>query len=217
MRRIGAAVLALVLGIGATGCGESKYRYISNAAEEVALKVPRDWAVYDLPTTRDDRISPDAPEEVELLWSKGFDADPDAPSPDHLGAVRDYKAAGVEHPVGVVSVYQVQGSYNQNLSLTSVRTVPLGFDPLYVKDDAKDLVEIISYEPLTARNGLQGSRVLFNMRPSPSDAWRTFDMTTYFDQGRFRMYTFTVGCLSPCFKDAEQRLRDIAGSWSVRP
>lgn len=216
MRRIGAAVLALVLSIGATGCAESKYRYITNGAEKVAIKVPRSWAVYDLPVGRQDRLSPDAPEEVELLWSKGFDADPN-PDPAHLAATTDYGTLAVEHPVGVVSIYQVDGSFNQKLSLTTARTVPLGFDPLYVQDDIKDLVEIISYEPIAERNGLQGSRVLFNMRPSSDADWRTFDMTTYFDQGRFRMYTFTVGCLSPCFKESEQRLRDIAGSWSVRP
>jgi hypothetical protein len=215
MRRIGPVLLTLALGVGVTGCSASKYHFVSDGTERVAFKVLRNWRVYDLPTGRSDRLSPDSPEDVQLVWSKGFDADP-APDPAHLDAVTNYGATSVSYPVGVANVYEVQGTYNQKLSLTVARTVPLGFDPLFVQDDTSDLVEIIDFQPLPASNGLQGSRVIFNERPNAQADWRTFDMITYIDQGRFRMYTFTIGCLGPCFKDNEARISDIAASWSVR-
>ena len=62
--------------------------------------MPRSYTVYDLPTGRDDRLSPDSPEDVELLWSKGFDAsiepDPSLRSPQSLkNPVRIEAHAGV--------------------------------------------------------------------------------------------------------------------------
>jgi hypothetical protein len=214
------AVLSLAAALAAgtlagAACGESQSKYVGNGSENAYFKVPRAYELFDLPTGRDDRLQPENPEEVELLWSVGFDADDD-PAVENVQAARDYDVA-VDSPVGIASIYQVQGSYNQQLSLTTLRTVPLGFDPLYVQDDAEDLVEIIDFAPLRGDTGLQGSRVLFNMRPTVDDPWRTYDMTTYFDQGRFRMYTFTVGCSAPCFKDREAEIRRVTSSWTVEP
>ena len=145
------------------------------------------------------------------------DADPESRVPGLMHVKLGDYHVGVDAPVGVADIYQVQGSYNQKLSMTIARAVPLGFDPLYVADEVKDFVEIIRYEFIQPGDGLQGSRVLFNMRPSSTDPWRTFDMTTYFDPGRFRLYTFTVGCLATCFKDREDSLAKLVASWKVQP
>jgi hypothetical protein len=216
MRRIAGVVLGLLLVAGAASCGQSKYHIVANGQEKAYFKLPRDWKVYKLPTGRSDRLSPNAPEDVELLWSVGFDGDP-VPDQDHLGAATSFESPGTDYPVGVASVYLVQGSFNQNVSLAAARAAPLGFDPLNVPDDVKDLVEVLSYEPARRDDGLHGSRVRFNMRPNAAAPWRTYDMTTYFDPGRFRMYTFVIGCLGPCFRDRDHQIADIANSWSVTP
>ena len=212
MRRPAALLLVCALAAAGAACSDSKYRYVVNSGEKVSFKVPRSWKVYSLPTGAQDRISPDNPDEVELLWSSGFDASP-LPSKDNLAAMTDYGRVTVDHPVGVASVYQIQGTYNQRVSLTGARTVPLGVDPLFVPDDVRSLVEIIEYAPVTDFRGLQGTRVLFNLRSTSDAPWSTYDMLTLVDQGRFRLYTFIVGCTGPCFESSRRQLTEIARSW----
>lgn len=212
MRRPATLLIACALAVGAASCAESKYRYVVDSAEKVSYKVPRSWRVYSLPTGAQGRIAPDNPDEVELLWSSGFDAAPD-PSEDHLAAMTDYGRLTVDHPVGVANVYQIQGSYNQRVSLTGARTVPLGVDPLFVPDDVRSLVEIIDYKPVTNFRGLQGTRVVFNLRATSDAPWSTYNMLTLIDQGRYRLYTFTVGCTGACYESSRRQLTEIASSW----
>ena len=208
-RALGAGLLVVAL---AAGCAEPKYHYVVNGAENVSYKVPRGWQTFSLPTGAVDRLSPDSPGDVQLLWSTGFDADPNA-SEAHLAAVTNYGQTVVEHAVGIANVYQIQGSFNQRVSLTEARKAPLGVDPLYVPEGVQSLVEIIKYEPVKRFRGLQGSRVQFNMRARSDAPWSTYDMLTFFDQGNFRLYTFTVGCIGRCFEDSKATLADIIDSW----
>ena len=212
MRRFGAIAAALLLGGLAAGCASPKYHYVVNGAENVSFKVPRGWSTFSLPTGADDRLSPDTPGDVKLLWSSGFDADPNSDA-EHLAAVTNYGQTIVEHAVGIANVYEIQGSYNQKISLTEARKAPLGVDPLYVPDGVQSLVEIIKYEPIKRFRGLQGSRVQFNLRARGDAPWSTYDMLTFFDQGNFRLYTFTVGCIGRCFQDAKSVLADVIDSW----
>ena len=202
--------------VGASACTQSTYKFLANGAEGVSLRVPRGWATFTVPTGAEGRLSPDSPGDVKLLWSVGFDASP-TPDIQHLAAVDNYGQKTVDHPVGVIAVYQVQGTYNQKLSLTEVRAAPLGVDPMFVSDNVKSLVEIISYEPAKRRDGLQGSHVVFNLRSTDSAPWSTYDMRTFFDQGHYRMYTLIIGCLGPCFKQNQNRISSISASWRIQP
>jgi len=216
MRRLGPVALAFVMMLGAASCTQSTYRFISNGAEQVSLKLPRSWTTYPQSSGIEGRLAPDSPGDVKLLWSVGFDASP-TPSKAHLAAVDDYGKKTVDHPVGVVSVYQVQGGYNQKLSLTEARSAPLGVDPMYVSDSVKSLVEIVKYEPAKRSDGLQGSHVVFNLRSNGNAPWSTYDMRTYFDQGHYRMYTLIIGCLGPCFEQAKNRIAAVSASWRIKP
>jgi hypothetical protein len=212
MRRLGASAVAVALAIGVGACAEAKYRYIVSGSEDVSFKVPSDWTTYSLPTGADDRIAPDSPGDVQLIWSSGFDADPNA-DVEHLKAMTDFGQVLVLHPVGVANVYQIQGSYNQKVSLTEARKAALGVDPLYVSDDVRSLVEVIEYKPLTRFRGLQGTRVRFNLRVRADAPWSTYDLIALIDQNRYRMYTFIVGCIGTCFQDNQSALDEVVNSW----
>lgn len=196
----------------ATGCGESKYQVVHNGGERTYLKAPRDWTVFPIETGRVDRIDPQYGEDVRLIWSRVFDASAE-PTADHYADA--VGLAKLDEPVAALNVYEVQGSYNQRLSLSEARSAPLGFDPLFVGDEIKDLVEVVQYTPLEAGDGLQGSRVVFNTRRDDASQWNTYDMVTAFDQGRFRMYTLVVGCSGACFEDNRSQISNIVTSWKV--
>ena len=204
----GVGLAALVL----AGCGTPAFRVVSNGKEHTYAKVPRDWAVIPIETGRVDRLDPAFGEDVELIWSVGLDA---AASPDagHFQQLVNYEP--LDEPTGVLSVYQIQGSYAQKVSLTEARMVPLAVDPLFVGDEVKDLVEIVDYQPFAPSDGLQGSRVVFNMRPQPDAPWSTYDLVTSFDQSRARMYTLVVGCSGECFKANRHTISQLVSSWKV--
>lgn len=204
--------MVLALAVSSAACAEAKYRYVVSGPENVSFRVPRQWSTFSQPTGADDRLAPDSPGDVQLIWSKGFDADPNAKQ-EHLDAMSNFGQVVVEHPVGLANVYQIQGSYNQKVSLTEARKAALGVDPLYVSSDVQSLVEVISYKPLTKFRGLQGSRVRFNLRTRSDAPWSTYDLIALIDQNRYRMYTFIVGCIGHCFQDHQSELDEIVNSW----
>jgi hypothetical protein len=207
-------LVAIALGLAGAlvlaSCGENKYTYIDNGEENTYIRVPSAWKVFDV---NGDGVRPAAlPDSVETIWHVAFDASA-KPSVKHTTAIDALPPTSVDKPVGQLQIYNVQGSFNQELSLTTARSTVLGIDPLGVPDDVKDLVEIVSYTPI-ARDGLQGSRVVYNLH-NEGDPWQTVDATTLFDQSRNRFYVLRIGCTSSCFKDNQDAISQIATSWKV--
>ena len=212
MRRLGALMIAATLAAGVAACSESKYTFVVSGGENVSFKIPREWRVFSMPTGAQDRLAPDSPGDVDLLWSRGFDGDPN-PAEKHVAAMTNYGQVTVYHPVGLANVYQIQGSYNQKVSLTEARKAILGVDPMYVSSDVQSLVEILEYEPVTRFGDLQGSRVRFNLRSTSDAPWSTYEMIALIDQGNYRMYTMIVGCIGTCFEESSREIAEIIDSW----
>jgi hypothetical protein len=202
----GAIVLAVLLG----ACGGSKWTYVDNGTENTYIRVPNKWKVFNI-DAEDDRPSA-FPDTVESVWHVAFDA-AEKPSVKNTDALDALPPASVDKPVGQLQIFQVTGSFNQELSLTTARSAALGIDPLGVPDEVKDLVEIVDYTPI-AHDGLQGSRVVYNLH-NEGEPWQTVDATTLFDQSRNRFYVLRIGCTSECFRNNQQAINDIATSWKV--
>src|SRR5512132_3763486 len=134
-------------------------------------------------------------------------------SDNHITAIDALSPTSIDDPDGELQGYNVQGSVNHVIKLSTARSTVLGIDPLGVPDDVKDLVEIVSYTPI-AKDGLQGSRVVYNLH-NEGDPWQTVDATTLFDQSRNRFYVLRIGCTSECFKNNQQAISDSASSWKV--
>lgn len=199
-----AALLAL------SSCGSAKFDYVDNSAENTYIRVPNEWEVF---TVEGGGVRPEAfPDSVESVWHVAFDAS-EKPSLENTAAIDALPPSSVDQPVGQLQIFDVQGSFNQELSLTTARTTALGLDPLGVPDDIKDLVEIVSYTPLS-QDGMQGSRVVYNLH-NEGEPWQTVDATTLFDQSRNRFYVLRIGCTSECFRENQDDISEIATSWKV--
>jgi hypothetical protein len=209
-RRVLGAVsgAAAVLALGS--CGENKFSYVDNSAENTYIRVPNEWKVF---TVEGGGVRPEAfPDSVESVWHIAFDAS-QKPSLDNTAAIDALPPSSVDEPVGQLQIFDVTGSFNQELSLTTARSTALGIDPLGVPDEIKDLVEIVSYTPLS-QDGMQGSRVVYNLH-NEGEPWQTVDATTLFDQSRNRFYVLRIGCTSECFRDNQDDISEIATSWKV--
>jgi hypothetical protein len=200
------AALAVALG----ACGSAKWTYVDNGSENTYIRVPHQWKVFNVVKDND---RPDAfPDTVESVWHIAFDAS-EKPSLKNTDALDALPPDSVDKPVGQLQIFQVTGSFNQELSLTTARSSALGIDPLGVPDEVKDLVEIVNYTPI-AHDGLQGSRVIYNLH-NEGQPWQTVDATTLFDQSRNRFYVLRIGCTSECFRTNQHAISDIASSWKV--
>ena len=208
--RTGTAAAVIGLAALASACGSAKFNYVDNNAENTYIRLPTEWKVF---TAEGGGVRPEAfPDTVESVWHVSFDAS-EKPSVENAAALDALPPASVDKPVGQLQIFNVQGSFNQELSLTSARTTALGIDPLGVPDDVKDLVEIVTYAPI-AHDGLQGSRVVYNLH-NEGEPWQTVDATTLFDQSRNRFYVLRIGCTSECFKQNQDAISEIANSWTV--
>ncbi len=199
--------------IGLAACGQGKTKVVSDAAEKTFFQVPRSWTSFPIPTGVADRLPSKFGEDVTPVWDVVFDSSPD-PDVQRAGDLDKLDVSALDHPVGRAVIYQVAGSFLQQLSLSSARESVIGADPLFIGDDVKDLWEIVDYQPASS-NRLEGSRVVFNFRQSVNEPWQTYDVTTLFDQSSSRMYVLRVACSSKCFELNKNRIFDITKSWTV--
>ena len=59
------------------------------------------------------------------------------------------------------------------------------------------MIRVRMRKPPVAHDGLQGSRVVYNLH-NQGEPWQTVDATTLFDQSRNRFYVLRIGCTSEC-------------------
>ena len=160
--------------------------------------LPHEWKVF---TANGDGVRPGRlPGHVESVWHVSFDAST-KPSVENTTAIDALPPASVDKPVGQLQIYNVQGSFNQELSLSTARSTVLGIDPLGVPDDVKDLVEIVSYTPI-ATDGLQGSRVVYNLTTRASPGRRSTPR-----RSSTRAATASTCCGSGARRPASRRTR----------
>jgi hypothetical protein len=212
-RAVAAGAVAAALALSA--CGGAKYDYVSNSSEQLFFKVPKSWELYRFTDADEEGRLPGLPETFEQLWRVGFDAASE-PAPENVALIDQLPPESLDAPVGQARVYSVNTlSARDSLSLSGVRELAVGVDPLNVPDNLANLIEVVDFTGLDERNGVQGSRVVFNVRGAPEEPWQTVDLTTMYDVGRARMYVFTVACSATCFEQNQTSIFDVTTSWKV--
>jgi hypothetical protein len=212
---LGAVAVAGAVVLGA--CGGAKYEYVSNSSEQLYFKVPRGWELYRFTDSDTEGRLVGLPESFEQVWRVGFDA-ADEPDPSNVAQLDAVPPDTLEQPVGQARVFAVNSAAARDgLSLAAARELALGFDPLNAPDDLSNLVEVVDFLSLDERNGVQGSRVVFNVRNSVDDPWQTMDVTTMYDVTKARLYMFTVACSASCFEQNQNSIFDVTTSWKVEP
>ena len=103
----------------------------------------------------------------------------------------------------------------EDLSVTFARTyLAGGFDPIQPPEPLQNEIELISYQDVAPRDGVVGSRVVYNMQVEPGK-WTTYDQTSMIDVAARRVYLLEMKCSSACFKQARTQIAEIADSWQV--
>lgn len=227
---MGAAVLALVL---ATGCSESKFRYVSNSDINTYLKVPADWEEYK----QDDLVQAEigaarqANQPSSLIdvlinrqfqWRMAFDGDPQ-PSVEHTLAL-------AEEPVVEVSVRALGQEEHDQVSLASLRNVIVNYDEMKaeaqsglsgsgvgVAGEPTKTFRPIDEEELNFDGGVRGIRLRYVLRPNATSPFYAFDQTTLVDSRSERLYVLLIRSGEAQFLRDSQLFTEIAKSFTVKP
>ncbi len=211
------AAVSFVGALALSACGGAKFEYVSNSSEQLFFKVPKSWELYRFTESDTEGRLAGLPETFEQVWRVGFDG-ADAPDPVHVAELDQLPPTSLDRPVGQARVFAVNTmTARDGLSLAGARELAVGFDPLNAPDNLANFVEIVDFQPIDDRNGVQGSRVVFNVRDSADSPWQTVDLTTMFDVGRARLYMFTVACSAACFEQHQSSIFDVTTSWKVDP
>lgn len=227
---LGAVLIAAFL-LGA--CGDSDFRYVSNASINTYLKVPSDWKVY----THDDlvgaeldaaRLANQPTSLIDVLinrefqWRMAFDGDPE-PSVEHTLSL-------AEEPVAEVSVRTLDPDEHDQVSFAALRNVIVNYDDLKqqaASDIAGRSVGIggestttfrpIDEEELHLEGGVRGVRLRYVLRPDPSSPFYAFDQTTLVDAKAERLYVLLIRSGEAQFLRHNQLFTEIAKSFTVKP
>jgi hypothetical protein len=223
-------VLALAV---LAACGDSEFRYVSNASINTYLKVPADWEEFE----HDDLIGAEvdaarqANQPTSLIdvlvnrqfqWRVAFDGDP-KPSVEHTLSL-------AEEPVVEVSVRALDPDEHDQVSLAALRNVIVNYDEMK-QQSAVDMTgrsvgiagentnsfRAIDEEELHYKDGIRGVRLRYVLRPDPSSPFYAFDQTTLVDAKAERLYVLLIRSGEAQFLRHNQLFTEIARSFTVKP
>ncbi len=198
-------------------CGSPAYTYVENSSQKTYFKVPPQWHEIDRSSldqvlTPSDQDPAAANAQAQRLWEVAYDADA-GPSAGHL-------FGPVDEPFVFASVSQVSDSERGAVSFDSLRNA---FLP--VTDAARSTAQqagfilrgfaLLGDDVLTPGAGIRGVHEVFDYQ-YPDGSLQTFDETAYVNDDASRIYVFLVRCSARCYRDRQDELKLVAGSFTVR-
>lgn len=233
MRRSGA--LALLLGLAPVvlaACGDTEFRYVRNSDTRTAFKVPNDWTIFDKQAFLRLPPGPEASTPDPIDWLVALDGDP-SPDIQHILNASDL---ATDHPQGIALVFTLSPENRDQASFQYVRNFLIPVDQL--TQLGTDNVAILSYDDsLTGDEGLRGSHIVFQFRPSAlgqlqedqsggtggggtsafSPEFVVVNQIAYLDGNADKVYLMALMCSAECYGDFQQDIDNAIDSWTVRP
>ena len=217
--------LVALFAVTLAGCGEPAYTYVTNSGAHTYFKVPRSFhqvSQEDLgdPFSGSDPDSASRQLERRLIWSVGFDANPQ-PAAEHLYATSNqpfvYSSVRPLTPEqqGTVSFDLLR---NLILPVSVLRLPPTDVRRIQAEQQGynADSFELLRDDTLTPGRGVRGIRVVYNYQSQLSAVLDTFDLTAYVNDDASRMYFLLIRCSARCYRQRLAELDGIATSFTVR-
>lgn len=213
-RRAFVAVVVAVLVVASSACGDPAYQFVSNRELGNYFKVPSSWTMQD-DTETQSAGRPEAQQSgVVSLWRLLLLNDDNA-----NGLDRDSGGSPAE-VFGRAEIYGLSSYYNDDFSRAKIRALLFsGVDPLYPAESLQSRYETVDHLPLTAGEGINGSRVIANVDMAEDGAnprWETYDASFLFDNTLGRVYVLLLHCTSDCYEANRAAIDEVATSWTVR-
>lgn len=227
------ATVVLLVALGATACGDSKYHYVTNSSTKTYLKVPNAYARFDQADLLDAEAKAAkkggeaVPSEVDsfidrlVQWRVAFDADP-VPSLEHVTGF---------NPAPVVDV-RVRGLLDferDRVSTSDLRNLFVPYDelkrqaeqeaqqkPLLAPNNSKQFRPLDESE-LLLDGGLRGVHLVFEIRdPDNPDTFYVFNQTALLDAKTQRVYVLLIRAAEKEYFENEKTLNEVDKSFTIK-
>jgi hypothetical protein len=167
----------------------------------VYVKLPKGWTAMEDPLDG-------AVEGEPLPWQVVFDRDGE-PTADHFSA----DAPG--EPVGRIVVDVIGPQYRDELSLTQLRALAVGADPLQLAQAEDPRIEILGSLADYEVDGNHGNRVRFSYTPAIGGPAVVMDQVAVTDAATTRVYVIQVRCEIECFETHIDEIEQIIDSFHI--
>lgn len=225
------AVAAVALGAAPVlaGCAPSEYRYVTNAATNTYLKVPRDWAKFDqdqlaLAEARIVKESGgDPPSDLDrqleklIQWRVGFDGD-GKPSALHVAGLS-------AKPVVDIRVRRLMARERDQVNQAALRNLLVPYDELMQQEAQREAAasptdpistdfQPLREDELNLGKGLRGVRLTFKIRGTETSY--VIDQTALVDGSNSRLWVLVVRAAEPEYLAQRDRIEEIVKSFTVK-
>jgi hypothetical protein len=197
---VGIAVAMVLFG---SACGGADNEYVANNDAGLFVRLPADWAVFEVSTSNpagDPRTDPEAG-----AWRVVIDGS-DHPSRAHL------EVAAPDEPVGFVEI--VPTALIQNTSLTShmaLRSLLFNgeADPL----DESSTADVLDYEEIDLGHHW-GNRIVAEL-PARGGESVVVTQLAFLDSANDRVSVLRILCTTGCYEDNKSEIDEIVDSWTL--
>ena len=203
----GAAAAALA------ACGGGRYTYVANSADRTFVRVPKEWAVLEVPAAATKSATTPEP------WQRAFDASPEP-------ALTNVEQDSPTQVAGRLTVFYVNATTADGLSAEDLRAAvsPMQADPLTLgQDGTTQKGTVKGFKSDVRAGGLKGSHVVYEIEGSSGLV--TFDQTSLMDPkpyanpltgaSMFKVYVLSIHCNSACYEENKVKIADVVNSWTV--
>jgi hypothetical protein len=205
MRRTVAMMAAAAVLVA--GCGDPDYRYASDSQEGVSFRVPYSWTIFD--RTEEEfsgRLDGGATAQALRVWVIDSNELADPRNPEQVDG---------DVPVGNAQIIATASGLSQNLSIASVRSVGLEFDPVNPATGLEDTWEVVTDQPLRSEGGVSGAVAIWNYRETTDDEWLSQAREVFVDPASNRVYLLDIYCSAACFEQHRDDIFDVLDSWRI--
>jgi hypothetical protein len=199
----GFAVLVTMLVLAA--CGGPDAKYVANSKAGLYLKIPTDWATFDLQAGD---VKPDTLGIDPEPWRVGIDG---AAEPRRS----DFDVSAPDDPYGLVEVVPIDPSQlSAPPSLQMLRNLATGVTTdATTGETVMPQVDVLREEEVTMSSGHWGLRTTVQ---DSSDPPVRVEQLAMLDPAVHRLYRVTVNCTVSCFEAHSQEIDAIFDSLTLR-
>jgi hypothetical protein len=199
--RLFAAAAALVLGAGLAACSDG--HVVSSDTQQLYLKVPSSWTVFDEHALVKDgaigSLFTSAPTFATIAFGARHVRPGDAFTP-------------TAYPWAIVVVRPLSGSEQSQMSFNGLRDVLFNVDDLQTEGAN---VQSLGTPALLVKGGLHGTLVAYEIQGAQASSALAYEQETWVNSATNKVWVLMAGCSPSCFQAQQTVISRVVQSFLV--
>ncbi len=199
--RLFAVGAVLVLGTALAACSDG--HVVASDSQELYLKVPSNWKVFDQHTLQKDGAFGSLFTSTPIFAAIAS-ADPHARPGDAFTPSR--------YPWALVVVRPLNGAERSQMSLNGLRDVLFNVDTLQTEGAT---VQSLTTPALLVKGALHGTLVAYEVQGAQGGSALAYEQETWVNSATNKVWVLMSGCAPPCFQAQQPVINRVMRSFLV--